>query len=92
MTSSSGPINLLEQLTKLRITVYLLFTSLLKEATLKVTDGYPDGRAVLGTVCGRAKRSRVQHSPKTCMCSPTQKLSESRIFGISMVASSHKYD
>lgn len=59
---------------------------------IKVTDGCPDGRAVSGKVCGRDKRSCTQHSPNTCMCSPTKKLSESCILGISMEASSCKYD
>ena len=52
MTPSVVLINLLEQLTVLRHTVYLLFTGLLQKNKIKDTDEHQDGIDAQGRVCG----------------------------------------
>ena len=44
---------MLEWLTQLRKTVYLLFISLLHKAMIKDEDEHPDGGDALGKVCGK---------------------------------------
>lgn len=79
MTSSSGFINLLEQLTELKETV--TFTSLLKDM-IKDTDEEPN-EDIPTAKSGSAPRARASVPVKLeyvtfsmCMCLPTWKLSE----------------